>query len=175
MAVSKNGKNKSKPSEKFKSRTLWDSNVKNRIHEVEDWSRNGITKDEIAKRLDIGVATLAIYAKAHPMLAEALNTREVVDGKVERSLFQRAIGYEYKEEMHEYVVVDGEQILVGRKVFLRHMPPSDTATLAWLNNRRSSAWRQGQHLTIQDMKPAEEDPLTKSIRESIALITQGDK
>ncbi|MGF7050101.1 transposase [Paenibacillus sp. DS2015] len=63
-----NNKNKNKP----KIMTKYDQFVIPRLKDIPVWVREGVTDEEIAKRLNIHVWTLGDYRRKHPKFAEAL-------------------------------------------------------------------------------------------------------
>lgn len=109
----------------------------------------GKTLVEIAKALRISVETLCYWRNQHPELnvAFALGREDATD-RVERALFERAIGYEHPTT--KVVVVSGEI----HKVPLReHHAPDTAAIKMWLTNKRPKDWRD---------KPEEPQPTTQA-------------
>jgi hypothetical protein len=85
-------------------------------------ARFGATEDEIADELNIGPATLDRWKQKYPEFRCALKAgKEASDDRVERSLYQLAIGW------------NGQ-------------PPNTTAAIFWLKNRRPDRWRDVQQL-----------------------------
>jgi hypothetical protein len=83
-------------------------------------ARFGATEDEIANELNIGPATLDRWKQKYPEFRCALKAgKEASDDRVERSLYQLAIGW------------NGQ-------------PPNTTAAIFWLKNRRPDRWRDVQ-------------------------------
>jgi hypothetical protein len=64
-----------------------------------------------------------------------LGTAEAV-ARVERALFQRAVGYSF-EVQKAVMTCHGQEILRWRE----HLPSDVTAALAYLRNRRPDRWR----------------------------------
>jgi hypothetical protein len=56
--------------------------------------------------------------------------------RVERALFNRAVGYDYEIEK-QIMTRHGPQMLRWRE----HAPPDTAAALAYLRNRRPDRWR----------------------------------
>lgn len=116
----------------------YDSHVKPRLSEVEDWVRNGASDKEIAERLHISADSLIEYKKKFSEFSECLkNTREYVDGQVENALLKRALGYSYEETIQEADGVGNKKA----KKFVKHVIPDVTAQIFWLKNRRPDKWR----------------------------------
>jgi hypothetical protein len=59
------------------------------------------------------------------------------DDRVERSLYNRAIGYSY-DAVKIFCSRDGEII---EAPYVEHVPPDVTACIFWLKNRRPQDWR----------------------------------
>ena len=68
-----------------------------------------------------------------------------VDELVERSLYQRAVGYNVNAEKIFYNRRTGE---VVRVPYIKHVPPDVTAALSWLRNRDPQNWRENHHLNV---------------------------
>ncbi|MCH5271590.1 MAG: helix-turn-helix domain-containing protein [Lachnospiraceae bacterium] len=106
---------------------------------IEAWARNGLTDEEIAKKMGITRSTLYEWKKKYPDISDALKKgKEIVDIQVENALLKRALGYEYEEISEEYGV-DGN--LVKRKVTVKQVVPDTTAQIYWLKNRNPEQWR----------------------------------
>ena len=97
---------------------------------------------ELADHFGIASSTLYTWKHAHPEFSEAIKAgKEAADERVERSLYHRAVGYSF----------DAVKILVdkGQPVYApyrEHVPPSDTAAIFWLKNRRPKEWREKQEV-----------------------------
>jgi len=112
--------------------------------------RLGGTMQDVARALHVHLATVYRWREQHPELSEALKeTKALADGKVERSLYQRAIGYDY-EEVEETTIVEvvvnaeGKVERPGkarRKVTKKRAVPDVTAQIFWLKNRKPAEWR----------------------------------
>jgi hypothetical protein len=103
-------------------------------------ARFGAIEDEIANELHIGPATLDRWKQKYPEFRCALKAgKEASDDRVERSLYQLAIGW------------NGQ-------------PPNATACIFWLKNRRKDRWRDVQnveadigHYILSDRPMSEEE------------------
>jgi hypothetical protein len=62
---------------------------------------------------------------------------EESDARVERSLYNRAVGYSFNSEKI-FCNKDGE---VTRVPIVEHVPPDVTAQIFWLKNRDPARWR----------------------------------
>lgn len=97
----------------------------------------GATDQELADFFDVSVRTLYRWKNAHPEFCQALKASKVTaDERVERSLYERAIGYERDEV--DVRVVGGDIVQTPIRKFY---PPDTTAAIFWLKNRRPQEWR----------------------------------
>ena len=104
---------------------------------LEGWAREGLTDEQIAKRMRISPGTLYDWEKKYPEISEALKKgKEVIDYEVERALLQRALGYDAQDTKVE-LGPDGSKTVQT----LRHIPGDTTAQIFWLKNRRPDKWR----------------------------------
>ena len=97
----------------------------------------GATDMELADFFSVHVATIYRWKHAHPEFCEALKVgKDALDDRVERSLYQRAVGYSFNsEKIFHY------QGLITRAETVEHVPPDPGAALSWLKNRRGEKWR----------------------------------
>src|SRR5690606_30670478 len=77
---------------------------------LEGWARDGLTDEQIAQNVGIGVRTLYEWKDKFPQISQALKRgKEVVDLQVENALLKRALGYEYIEKKYEQVLMSDEE------------------------------------------------------------------
>ena len=92
-------------------------------------ARFGAIEDEIADELKISPGTLDNWKKTKPEFLSALKAgKEASDDRIERSLYQRAIGYSHPA-VKVFITRDGK--IVEHK-YIEHYPPDTTAALFWL-------------------------------------------
>ena len=104
-----------------------------RIHFL---ARRGLTDEEIAQIVDVTRNTIENW-KLHPLFFNFLKSAKVdADNVVVRSLYERAVGYEYWEEK---VFVHEGRIITHPSI--KHVPPDVTACIFWLKNRQSGKWK----------------------------------
>lgn len=118
----------------------------------------GATDQEIADFFEVHVATVYRWKHDHPDFCEALKVgKEVVDNRVERSLYQRAIGYE-QEEVKIFMPAGAEKPVYAP--FRAKVAPDTTAAIFWLKNRRSGEWRdktEQEHTGAVTLKMGDHD------------------
>lgn len=103
----------------------------------------GKTNPEIGKILGVNPDTLAQWKKQFPEFAEALKTsKDQADAPVIKSLYQRALGYEYTE-IKEIESNDGLR-RIERTV--KKVLPDVTAQIFWLKNRQPVDWRDKHNI-----------------------------
>lgn len=105
---------------------------------LEGWARDGLTDEQIAKKLRVSRKTLYEWIKKYSDISDALKKgKEVVDYEVESALLKRALGYEVEETKEEDSDRDGYKSITTK----RHIPADPTAAIFWLKNRRPDKWR----------------------------------
>ncbi|KIL72701.1 hypothetical protein [Bacillus badius] len=135
----------------------YDTHVFPRLEEIGHWCREGLTEEEICKRLGVSVSSFNEYKNKYPELSESLKVNKAIaDYRVEDALYMRALGYEYEEETYEefeierpYVKEDGTivrtELRLTKKV-KKKQAPDTTAQIFWLKNRRPDKWRDKQDI-----------------------------
>jgi hypothetical protein len=102
----------------------------------------GATDMELAEFFGVDVRTIYNWKHSHPSFFQALKVgKEALDDRVERSLYQRAVGYSFNSEK-----VFHHQGVITRAKTIEHVPPDPSAALLWLKNRRGGAWRDKQEV-----------------------------
>ncbi len=97
----------------------------------------GHTDYEMAEFFEVTERTLRRWKGMHPDFADALKVgKNVADDRVEMSLYRKATGYSYASEK-----LFCDKGIVVRAETIEHVPPSDTACIFWLKNRRKEEWR----------------------------------
>lgn len=116
--------------------------------QVTGWARDGLTDQQIANNIGIGMTTYYRWQEDFREFREALKKGKApVDIEVENALLRRALGYDYDEVVKELVPTgktgdDGKPIFKQHvKTVTKHMPPDTTAQIFWLKNRRPGRWR----------------------------------
>lgn len=129
---------------------------------LEGWARDGLTDEQLAEKMGINPATLYDWKNKYPKISKSLKKgKEVVDIQVENALLKRALGYDYQEQRIEKSEKDGTKIIQT----IKHVPADTTAQIFWLKNRRPDKWRDKPPEQVAGGSGAEDDPITKSLKE----------
>lgn len=100
----------------------------------------GATDMELADFFRVDVRTIYNWRHSQPEFFQAVHVgKEALDDRVERSLYQRAVGYSFNSEKIFHF-----QGSITRADTIEHVPPDPGAALNWLKNRRGEAWRDKQ-------------------------------
>lgn len=99
----------------------------------------GATDQEIADFFEVEVRTVYRWKHDYPEFCQSLKMgKEIADERVERSLYQKAIGYEQDEVKIFMPATAAEPIYAP---FRAKIAPDTTAAIFWLKNRRAQDWR----------------------------------
>lgn len=119
---------------------------------IKKYADAGLSNEQIAQLTGICIATLYNYQRDYPEFLEALKGgKENPDDRVERALFERAIGYVAPEEK---VFYDSNTGTIASQTVLKHYPPDTAAAFIWLKNRRGDKWKDksvDENLQPQDI------------------------
>lgn len=108
------------------------------VLEAAQLAKEGATDQELADYFGVDVRTLYRWKNASPEFRQAIKSaKDAADDRIERSLFERALGYERDEV--DIRVVGGEIVKTPVRKFY---PPDTTAAIFWLKNRRPTDWRE---------------------------------
>lgn len=143
------------------------------LNRLQGWKRNGLTDEQIAKRMGISPSTLYEWMKKFSEISEHLKIgKEDADIAVENALFKSACGYEVEEVTEElkYDAKTRTYVMMVTKRQKKHIPPSNTAQIFWLKNRKAENWRDkvDNNITLNE----ETDALSRAFEE---LMGNDDK
>ena len=97
----------------------------------------GATDRELALFFEVSEVTINAWKAKHPDFLKSLKAgKEEADDRVERSLYQRAVGYS-----HPDVHFSSYEGKVAETPTVKHYPPDTTACIFWLKNRQRDKWR----------------------------------
>lgn len=107
----------------------------------------GATDIEIADFFDVDVRTIYRWKHDHEEFCQAIKAaKDEADERVERSLYQRAIGYE-QEEVKIFMPSGAEEPVYAP--FRAKVAPDTTAAIFWLKNRRRADWADKQEVDVR--------------------------
>jgi hypothetical protein len=108
------------------------------IERTKEMCLQGATDIQLADEFGVSVQTLYNWRNKYPEFLDALKiNKAVADEVVERSLYERATGYE-RDSVKIFCSKDGT---VTEVPFREYVPPDTTAAIFWLKNRKSGEWR----------------------------------
>lgn len=97
----------------------------------------GATDQDLAELFDVSRSTLSLWKIEFPEFSDALkDAKEVADVRVERALYQKAVGYSHPED--DIKMFEGQVIITPT---IKHYPPDSTACIFWLKNRMPEQYR----------------------------------
>lgn len=106
-------------------------------------SVQGKINPEIATALGIGLSTFQRWMVDRPDFRDAIKAgKQVADDFVERSLYERAMGYSHPEE--KIFLHEGKEVRVETQ---KHYPPDPASMIFWLTNRRPDEWRHKREIS----------------------------
>lgn len=149
------------PDNKYAKKAKWWTSPEG-MDLIKGWRMQGDSVDRIAEKMGVDKRTFRSWRNKYPDLNEAVQMgKEVTIKRVEQSLYNRACGYDYWEEIWD--LVEGEMRLT-RKI-KRHCPADVKAILNFLYNRNPQAWRALQ-------EPLEATQYTESVKNVLIAMKQ---
>lgn len=131
---------------------------------IKTLARKGFTDVEMSEIVGITERTFNNWKTKNADFFQSLKEwKEKPDKEVERSLFERAMGYEHPED--KIFNHAGEPLVVPT---IKHYPPDTTAIIFWLKNRQPDKWRDVkamQHEGEINMKHDLSNRLEKALNE----------
>lgn len=113
----------------------YETMIKQYLPEIREWTRQGMTRTDIAKKFGISRSTFYDYIAKNPDLKEALEFgfNDLLDD-IEGSLYKSARGATVREK---FIDENGDVI----KEFIKELPANQRSIEYALNNRRPEKWR----------------------------------
>jgi hypothetical protein len=123
------------------------------IEQAEKLCSLGATDIELADFFGVSVRTLGDWKIVHPEFLQAIrSSKEAADNRVERSLYQKALGYQ-QDAVKIFMPANAEKPVYAP--YREHVAPDTTACIFWLKNRRSQEWRDDSNsVNVQIALPA---------------------
>lgn len=138
----------------------------------------GMTDGEVAALLRVSMDTIQRYRQRDPDLCGTIKVaKQIADDRVERSLYERAVGYSHPDAK----IFDhgpGKAPLIVDTI--RYYPPDTAAAFIWLKNRRAHEWRDHhevdhtitQHTRVE-LELMSDDDLYRLAQRAIARAVGG--
>lgn len=110
------------------------------IEQIRALAEYGHTDDFMADFFGVTASKWQYWKKSHPQFFQKLKGwKAVADDRVERALYERALGYEWEEDAIVWDRYQRERVQVRLE---KRLPPDTTACIFWLKNRRKAEWRE---------------------------------
>ena len=144
--------------------------------------RDGKSSEDLAEVFDVSSQTIRNWSRAYPSFARAIQAgRDHFDTHgVEKSLLRKAMGYEYTEVRTEEITLKqgrGENQIsapaIKRIVTNKHVVPSDTAAMFWLQNRNKKRWKPIHAILMELQKSMGNEPVDSSGRIDLEKLVKG--
>lgn len=114
------------------------------IEQAKKLAKLGATDIELADFFDVSVRTIHRWKNTQDGFCHSLKAgKEESDARVERSLFQRAVGYE-QEAVKIFMPAGADSPVYAP--FREVISPDTTACIFWLKNRKPGEWRDKQEM-----------------------------
>ena len=125
-----------KPRKKFGRPTKFEDRF---VAQAEKLCLRGATDAEIADFFEVSVRTIQRWRHEHEDFCRASNeARAVADARVERSLYERAMGFEH-DAVKIFMPANAKEPVYAP--YREKVPPDTTACIFWLKNRKQEEWR----------------------------------
>ena len=141
---------------------------------IEGWARDGLSDEQIAKKIGISRSTLQTWRDKFPVISSTLKKgKDVADRAVENALYKSAIGYDTEETTEElrFNRKTGQEEMKVIKRVKKHVPPSVTAQIFWLKNRKPNEWRDKHDIEVEHTN----DETVKEMEEYFAKLGSDKK
>jgi hypothetical protein len=119
------------------------------VQRAADLCANGATDMELADEFDVTVRTIYAWRAKHPEFLHAIRAaKEIADERVERSMYHKAVGFEYTSVKIFMPAGASEPVYAP---YREYFPPDTAAAFAWLKNRKPDQWREKSELVVTDL------------------------
>ena len=129
------------------------------------WARDGLTMEQIAKKIGISRSTLNEWIKKYTDISDAIKKgKEIADREIEESLFNKAKGFKvkvqkaFKLKKITYDEKTGkktkEEEVVEHAEEEVYIPPDTVAMIFWLKNRKPDVWKDRPEAVMEASEEA---------------------
>lgn len=137
------------------------------IEQAKKLCKLGATDVQIANFFGVCEKTINNWKHEYPEFLQSLRSaKSEADKEVEKSLFQRAIGYTCKDT--KFATWEGD--ITDSQEYDKNYPPDVSACIFWLKNRDSDRWkdkREHDHSSSDGSMSPVSDDQRKSIAQRI--------
>jgi predicted DNA-binding transcriptional regulator AlpA len=110
---------------------------------------NGATTTEVAAALQVSVPTLYTWMHNHTEFANAFKLGgPVADSRVEISLYEKAVGYKWQEEVKTKEFDEQGNEIEKVTTVNKQMPPDNSSMFFYLKNRRPNRWKDKVEINV---------------------------
>lgn len=107
--------------------------------QAKDLCALGATNTDLANFFGVTHETIYAWQSQHREFSDALKLgKDEADGRVERALFHRAVGYSHEAVK---IFMPAGAVAPVEAPYIEHTPPDTTAGIFWLKNRKPKEWR----------------------------------
>lgn len=111
----------------------------------------GATDQQLAEYFEVCVQTIWAWKNERKEFFNATKLgKDSADYRVERSLYERAVGYSHPQEEIKVVSCGLGESEIVRVPTIKHYPPDPASMIFWLKNRRPKEWRDKIDTTISN-------------------------
>lgn len=127
--------------------------------------RDGDSQKLVCKKVGIGDSTFHDWIKAKPEFSERIKKAKeefqaTITGKLEATLWKRAMGYEVTETETEYVSdANGNPKIKSQKSKVKHIQPDTGALIFALTNVAPYKWKNMQKIETKEIKEENDAPI----------------
>lgn len=143
------------------STSKWKDEFKDMVFEL---CLLGLGNEEIAKVIGVSESTFKVWAAdENKLLTPVIEGKTIADAKVAKSMYNRALGYEYTETK-ESVNKKGE---TESTETVKHIAGDTGAQMNWLANRQRKLWRKNDSKVEVNINKAEltDEEIAKRLKE----------
>lgn len=120
---------------------------------IESWASDGLSNEQIASNMGIGITTLKAWRKKYPSIESALKKgRAPVVRELENALIKKAMGFEYEETVVESWVDDNGKTRKKATKHTKYIPPDSSALMFLLKNYKPNKYRNYNDLTKRQIE-----------------------
>lgn len=148
-----------------------------RLLEIKGWARDGLTDEEIMKKIGISKPTFYSWQKKYDNFLNALKEgRAPVNVEIEDTFIDKKLrGYFVEEEVQERVIrKDANGMVIGEtahvRKFKRYIPPDTTAMIFYLKCRLANKYNDRLNVVVEDNRNGKLAELIEGLKEDDLYI-----